>query len=131
MQRFRVSRPTFCRTGLSLCGIARHYCGMTSHSRGQRAAARITALGIPKRDFADRAGMDRGTLDRALADHPKVGERTWSRIELTLTNLEEEIGMAVGGVLVTTTVEYAGATITVQGSPVDVAETVRQILKNT
>lgn len=113
------------------CGIARHYCGMTSHSRGQRIAARITALGIPKRDFAERAGIDRSTLDRALTDHPKVTDRTWSRVELALSDLEEEIGMAVGGDLVTTTVDYAGATITVQGSPSDVAETVRQILRNT
>lgn len=112
------------------CGIARHHCGMTTHSRGQRTTARITALGIPKRDFAERAGIDRGTLDRALADHPKVSERTWSRIELALTDLEDEIGMAVGGEMVTTTVDFQGATITVQGSPGDVAETVRQILKN-
>ena len=93
-----------------------------------QAAARITALGIPKRDFAERAGVDRGTLDRALEDGPKVTERTWAKIELALTDLEEEIGMAASGSLITSTIEYQGATITLQGSPSDVAETVRRIL---
>lgn len=97
-------------------------------SRGQRIDERMTALGITKSELAARAEVDRGTLDRALSDSPKMSERTWSKIERALDHAEDEVGMAESGRLVTTTIEFNGARITVEGAPADVAETARQIL---
>lgn len=62
-------------------------------TRGQDIAARIERLGVPKNDFATKANVDRGTLGRALQDDPRIGARTWGKIESALTRLEQEIGM--------------------------------------
>ena len=101
---------------------------MTNETRGQSAASRMTALGITKSEFAQRAHLDRGTLDRALHDEPRVSERTWAKIEGSLDALEHELGMAESGHMVTSTVEYRGARITMQGTPADVAAALREIL---
>lgn len=90
----------------------------------------MTAIGIPKREFATRARVDRGTLDRALADDEKISPTTWGKIESTLAHLEEELGMANSGNLVTTTIKIGDAQITVKGAPDEVAATVRGILSD-
>lgn len=99
-------------------------------TRGHRAETRLLKIGISKREFAERAGLDRGTLNRALANDEKVGDRTWSRIEGALDRLEDEIGMAESGQTVTSTIEFRGARITMAGSPADVAEAIRQVLSD-
>lgn len=101
---------------------------MSDDIRGMNLAQRLTAVGISKSEFAERARVDRGTLDRALANDPKVSERTWTKIERGIAALEDELGMAESGNLVTTTIEVRGAKVTVKGRPADVAETVRQML---
>ena len=101
---------------------------MSETSPALSISARIEAIGIPKKQFASRAGVDRGTLDRVLAGDGSVQGRTVAKIERALTDLEDEIGMAESGRLVTTTVEVNGATVTVKGTPEDVAETVRRFL---
>lgn len=100
----------------------------TDEARGDDLAQRLAAVGISKSEFAERASIDRGTLDRAISDDPKVSARTWAKIERGLVALEDELGMAESGNLVTTTVEVRGAKVTVKGRPSDVAETIRQML---
>lgn len=107
------------------CGMV---CAMSDETRGSNLAQRLTDIGISKMEFAARASIDRSTLDRALADDEKVSERTWTKVERTLLALEDELGMAEAGTLVTTTIEIRGAKVTVKGRPSDVAETVRQML---
>lgn len=97
-------------------------------SPGASTLGRLTAIGITKIEFAQRAGIDRGTLDRALTDDAKVSERTWAKINRVLDELEDEIGMAENGSLVTTVVEIDGGRITVKGHPEEVAAAVRGIL---
>lgn len=97
-------------------------------SRGDSARSRIAGIGISKREFADRAGLDRGTLERALSDEANVSARTWARIENQLTALEDEMGMSDAAGVVTSTVTIGEATVTVRGSAADVAESVRRIL---
>lgn len=100
-----------------------------TESRGSAIARRLEAVGISKAEFAaERASVDRGTLDRAIADDVKVSARTWSKIERALADLEEELSMAETGALVTSTIDYKGARVTVKGTPHDVAETVRHML---
>ena len=97
-------------------------------TRGEDARARIAGIGISKREFADRAGLDRGTLERALANEANVSARTWARIENQLSTLEDELGMADGVGVVTATVTIGDVTVTVRGSASDVAEAVRRIV---
>lgn len=101
---------------------------MSTETRGTDLARRLTAVGISKSEFAERAKLDRGTIDRALSDDTKMQARTWAKVERAIEALEDELGMAESGVLVTTTVEVNGATVTVKGTPADVAETVKRIL---
>lgn len=98
------------------------------NTAGSAAKKRMDALGITKIEFAERAGVDRGTLNRALADDPKVGPRTWGKIEATLANLEDELGMFESGAAVTSTIEYRGAKITMSGTPEEVAAAIRKVL---
>lgn len=95
---------------------------------GQAVRRRILAIGIDDKEFAARAELDRGTVKRATDDHPSTSERTKAKIERALEKLEEEIGMAESGSLVTSTVVYKGARITMQGSPEDVAAAIRDVL---
>lgn len=97
-------------------------------TRGAGTRARIDAIGISKREFADRADLDRGTLDRALSDDPKVSARTWAKIENLLVALEDELGMAESGHLVVSTVTIGDTAVTIRGTSQDVADTLRQIL---
>lgn len=99
-------------------------------TKGSGSLDRINALGISKSEFAERAGLDRGTLNRALDDDPKVGARTWGKIESTLAALEDELGIAAAGGAVTSTIEFRGARITMSGTPDDVAAAIRQVLAN-
>lgn len=101
---------------------------MSDDTRGLNLAQRLTDVGISKKEFAERISVDRGTLDRAIDDDPKVTTRTWAKIERGIVALEDELGMAEAGNLVTTTVEVNGATVTVKGKAAEVAETVRRIL---
>lgn len=101
---------------------------MDQETWGQETRRRILAIGIPDTEFAKRAGVERGTLKRATDDDPKTSERTRAKIERALTELEDEVGMAESGQLVTSTVVYKGARITMQGTPDDVATSIRQIL---
>lgn len=101
---------------------------MSADTRGTALSARLTAVGISKIEFAERASVDRGTLDRAIADDPKVSARTWAKIDRAIEALEDELGMAESGRLVTTTIQVNGATVTVKGTPEDVAKTVKSIL---
>lgn len=100
------------------------------NERGSAIERRLDAMGVGRRDFAEHAGIDRTTLYRALSDDKfeNVGERTWVKIESALDALEDELGMAATGKVVTTTIEYGGARITVHGPPEEAAETVRLIL---
>lgn len=97
-------------------------------TRGQRIQTRLDAIGISKSEFAERASIDRGTLDRVIADDEKVRERTWARVEKAIADLEDELGSAQSGRMVTSTVEFRGAKITMQGTPAEVAEAIRQVL---
>lgn len=99
-----------------------------NNTQGERAKTRLLTIGISKSEFAERIELDRGTLNRALADDPKVSERTWARIESALDRIEDELGMAETGRMVTSTVEYRGAKITMQGTPAEVAEAIRRVL---
>lgn len=99
-----------------------------SETRGERLQTRLDAIGITKSEFAERANIDRGTLNRAIEDDPKVTDRTYGRIEHALAALEDEIGMAENGALVTSTIEYQGARITMEGAPSQVAAAIREVL---
>lgn len=101
---------------------------MSEETRGSNLSARLMAVGISKSEFSARSNIDRGTLDRALDDDPKMTSRTWAKIERGLVALEDELGMAESGRLVTTTVEVNGAQVTIKGSPAEVAETVKRML---
>lgn len=104
-----------------------HACGMEP-TRGEALKARMDAIGISKREFAERAEIDRGTLDRVLADDPSVTTRTLGKVEQQLAALEDEMGMAESGHLVVSSVTVGDAVVTVRGSAADVAEAVRKIL---
>lgn len=105
-------------------------------SRATNAAARIAQIGIPKQELAQRAGVDRGTLGRALKADPRITDRTWVLIERVLGQLEEEIGLtadapaitASGESVVQSVVEYHGARITLSGRADAVAEAIRRVL---
>lgn len=115
------------------------------HELEQRAsllASRIARVGIPKQELARLAGIDRGTLGRALKADPRTlanGARTWTRIERELERLEEEFGLDVelsptaSGETVTSTVEYerngTKARITVSGKADAVARALREVLE--
>lgn len=110
----------------------------TLTARADRAAARIANIGIPKQELAQRAGIDRGTLGRALKADPRITDRTWVRIERVLSDLEDELGISArlsqtsvstaSGETVTSTVEYAGARITLSGRADAVADAIRRVL---
>lgn len=98
-------------------------------TRGAAIRERMDAIGISKREFAEQAGIDRGTLDRVLGDDEKVSPRTWRKVESRLAALEDEIGMAESGRMVTSTVTVGDAVVTVRGASEDVAAAVRKILE--
>jgi predicted transcriptional regulator len=56
-------------------GILSHSSSVNTHS-GAAVQARLDAIGITKLEFAERAKIDRGTLNRVLADDPTVTART-------------------------------------------------------
>lgn len=111
--------------------------------RADEAARRIERIGVPKQELALKAGIDRGTLGRALKADPRVENRTWVKIERVLSNLETELGIGVQlaqaapmtatGETVTSTVEYergeTRATITVSGRADAVADAIRKVLE--
>lgn len=99
-----------------------------SDTWGQAIRRRITAVGITDKEFASRAGIDRSTVKRATDDDPKLNGVTKSKIERALDDLEDEIGMAESGRMVTSTVIYEGARFTFQGTPEDVAVAIRKML---
>lgn len=101
---------------------------MSDDARVTDLAQRLAAVGISKSEFAERAGVDRGTLGKALSNDDRVTVMTWTKIKRALIGLEDELGMAESGNLVTTTVEVNGAKVTVKGRPSEVAATVRQML---
>ena len=105
-------------------------------NRAQRAAQRIAAIAIPHQEIARLAGLDRGTLTRALRADPRIGDRTWVKLERAFSECEEEMGLTgregldapgLAESAVTATVEYGGATINLQGQPTSVAATIRLI----
>lgn len=108
--------------------------------RAERTAQRIADIGIPKQELATRAGVDRGTIGRLLKADSRISDRTWVKVERELGRLEEEIGLgavvhrssptASGETVdvVTSTVEYGGARITMQGRAEAVAEAIRKVL---
>lgn len=89
---------------------------------------RLDAVGISHAEFAARAGLDRGTVKRFLEGDERIRHRTISRIQHALEELEDELGMGESSAPVTSTVEFMGARITMEGSPADVARAVREIL---
>lgn len=97
-------------------------------TRGELLQARLDAIGISHLEFSKRADSDRGTISRAVSNDPTVTERTWRKLEAAAQTLEEVLGMAEGGNLVTSTIEYRGAKITLQASPAATAETVRRMM---
>lgn len=105
-------------------------------ARAERAAERIAAIGVPKQEIAAKAGIDRGTLGRALKGDPRIADRTWVKIERVLSNIEDDLGMTAQlaptatGELVTGSIEYAGAKITLSGRADAVADAIRQVLGN-
>lgn len=108
--------------------------------RADITAGRIARLGVPKQELAAKAGIDRGTLGRALKADPAISERTWVKIDRVLTTLEDELGVAAvstpamtasgetASAVVTSTVEYAGATITLSGRADAVADAIRRVI---
>lgn len=102
--------------------------------RAERIDARIQRLGITKQELADKAGIDRGTLGRALKADPRIADRTWVRIENVLTGIENDLGIGVqlastaSGEVVTGSIKYAGAEITLSGQADAVAEAIRRVL---
>lgn len=64
-------------------------------ARAESAASRIARIGIPKQELALKAGIDRGTLGRALKADPRITDRTWVKIERVLSNLEVDLGIDV------------------------------------
>lgn len=97
-------------------------------TRGSALKKRLDAIGITLVEFAERAVTDRGTISRAIDDDPSVRATTWSRLEKAVADAEDELGMAVGGNLVTSTVVIGDATITFSGPPDEVAEAIRKLL---
>lgn len=57
-------------------------------SRGSAIQNRLTALGISDREFQERAGVDRKTLRKAIADLPSVRDNTYRVIESWLDREE-------------------------------------------
>lgn len=106
--------------------------------RADITAGRIARLGVPKQELAAKAGIDRGTLGRALKADPAISERTWVKIDRVLSTLEDELGVAAVSTgsmtasgetaVVTSTVEYAGAKITLSGRADAVADAIRRVL---
>jgi transcriptional regulator with XRE-family HTH domain len=60
--------------------------------RGDRIRARREALGWPKSALAERAHVDRGTLDRVEDGAEGVRSTTLRAIERALSDIEEETG---------------------------------------
>lgn len=60
--------------------------------RAARIQARLEALGISDREFAERSGIDRKALRRA-ANGEGVRGSTYTAIETWLARLEREVGM--------------------------------------
>lgn len=102
--------------------------------RAQRTAQRIDAIGVPKQELAIGAGVDRGTLARALKADPRISDRTWVNIERELGRLEQAFGITSAAEAVessetvTGSVEYAGARITLSGKADAVADAIRKVL---
>lgn len=96
-----ISNPAYtrlCLTCATLRGMdTKMDAGSTpeDRNRAEKAAARIARIGIPKQELALKAGIDRGTLGRALKADPRIAERTWVKIERVLTNLEVDLGIDV------------------------------------
>jgi len=102
------------------------------NERGAAIERRLAAIGIGRREFAEHASIDRTTLYRALSDDrfESISDKTWTKIERALDEVEDELGMAESGHMVTTTFEYAGVKVTMQGTPEDTAETLRAIVRD-
>lgn len=111
--------------------------------RAAAAESRIARLGVPKSELARAAGLDRGTMARALKADPRTlanDARTWVKLERALSEMEEEVGFdAPGSALVrtaesddavTSTVEKDGARITLSGRADAVAEAIRKVLQD-
>lgn len=104
-------------------------------ARAVAAARRIARIGVPKQELARLAGVDRGTLGRALKADPRIEDRTWVKVERALDRLEEEIGIevrlpaAASDEIVHADVEYGGAKMTLSGKADAVAEAIRKVLE--
>ena len=59
-----------------------------SSDRGSAIAARIEALGISDREWHERTGIDRKTLNRAIRNEPGTRPSTYTAIEAELDRLE-------------------------------------------
>lgn len=69
---------------------------MNDESRGQAIKRRMDYLGETPTSLARRASVDRGTVNRAIEDHPGVKPVSYQAIENVLTQLEHENGVEEG-----------------------------------
>lgn len=105
---------------------------MEIESVGDQIKSRREALGMTRRDLAERAGVDRGRLGKiedGTANAPRSS--TIGLILRTLDALEEELGED-GSDYVTITVDLPGelsGKVTVKGRPDGVAEAVADLLR--
>src|SRR5687768_5624459 len=80
--------------------------------RGARIAQRIEALGITDRQWHERTGIARQTLNKAIRNDERVRPGTYSAIEAELDKMER----AIAGEPVATTAPPVGVVrVTVEG----------------
>lgn len=94
---------------------------MSPQERGAQLGDRLAALGVARSEIAEAAGVDRGTVLRAIKGEAEVSGRTWARLEYACVEMERGVGVSA-------VIEYRDARVVITGSPGAVAETVRQIL---
>lgn len=63
-----------------------------SESRGQAIKRRMVKVGMTPTSLGKEAGVDRGTVNRALDDRPTVRDTTYTALELALDAVEELTG---------------------------------------
>lgn len=66
--------------------------GKAAESRGQAIKRRMVKIGMTPTTLGREAGVDRGTVKRAIDDLPTVRDTTYTALELALDAVEELTG---------------------------------------
>lgn len=103
-----------------------HLAAMNDESRGAAIQRRLDELGLSDREWHRETGIDRKTLNRAIADEPSVRSSTYGAIESALDKIERRIrggDIKPEGDLVTFKLSgNFGVEVTVQGPVANVEE---------